>query len=95
MTETVPLTLSRFAYHLKLYNHFAVLEERTPTPELTPEETAPPFTTLPKPSTTHSGDIDFGGGYCRKRKRLESRKRSDRGQGIMAIEQHLSENNIH
>ena len=84
MTESVPLTFNDFLYHLKLYNRSAALE--------TGVEEQIEYKELPKPFTTHSGDIDLGGGFYRSRKRLEFRK--SQNEEIVKIEKELSEQGL-
>jgi hypothetical protein len=57
------------------------------------EETNPlPFVPIPTTITTYSADIDFGGGYCRSRKKRQKFK--NKNKEMFAAEKELAAESI-
>ncbi|CAO3699750.1 unnamed protein product [Rhizopus microsporus] len=93
MTTSVPLSLQRAKFHLKLYNYYVAMEsaemDEALQLELNDEEKS--FLDLPKIIGTSAGDVDLGCGYFRQRKRLERKeKETEEEKKIQALEDVMS-----
>ncbi|CEI98502.1 hypothetical protein RMCBS344292_12609 [Rhizopus microsporus] len=77
MTTSVPLSLQRAKFHLKLYKYYAVLEnaEMDEALQLDLNDEEKSFLDLPKIIKTSAGDVDMGCCYFRQRKKLERKKK--------------------
>ncbi|CEG79134.1 hypothetical protein RMATCC62417_13635 [Rhizopus microsporus] len=89
MTTSVPLSLPRAKFHLKLYNHCATLESKeidgASQLDLADEEKS--FLNLLKIIETSAGDVDLGCDYFRQRRKLERKKKeTEEGKRIQALE---------
>ncbi|CEG75072.1 hypothetical protein RMATCC62417_10178 [Rhizopus microsporus] len=93
MTTSVPLSLQRAKFHLKLYNYYAALEnaELVETSQLDLNDEEKYFLNLPKIIGTSAGGVDLGCGYYRQRKRLERKKKETvEGKEIQLLEDAMS-----
>ncbi|CEG74325.1 hypothetical protein RMATCC62417_09561 [Rhizopus microsporus] len=89
MTESVPITVSKLLYHLRLYNRFQALERLTDD-DLTYE----PLISQVGLVTTNNGGVDLGGGHFRRRRRLEERKKTENGKTVAQLEKRLGQNSL-
>ncbi|KAI8372191.1 hypothetical protein BD560DRAFT_446568 [Blakeslea trispora] len=65
MTESVPVSIQRYTYHLKLYNRFSALT--------TTEEQEEEFQPLPSSTVINAEDIDFGSQNLNYRHKLAAK----------------------
>jgi hypothetical protein len=93
MTETIPMSLDRFKYHLKLNNRFDLLKELGD--DETEQDAPLGFIPLSETFKVKSGHIDYIGGFLRRRKHLERLKKySNRGKEVVVAEKQMSKSSI-
>lgn len=93
MTETIPMSLDRFKYHLKLNNRFDLLKELGD--DETEQDALLGFIPLSETFKVKSGHIDYIGGFLRRRKHLERLKKySNRGKEVVVAEKQMSKSSI-
>ncbi|KAI8358404.1 hypothetical protein BD560DRAFT_491956 [Blakeslea trispora] len=69
MTESLPVSIQKYVYHLKLYNRFSALT--------TTEEQEEEFQPLPSSAVINAEDIDFGSQNLNYRHKLAAKKAND------------------
>ncbi|KAI8351192.1 hypothetical protein EDC96DRAFT_292049 [Choanephora cucurbitarum] len=84
MTESVPISIQKYVYHLKLHNRFSAL---TIT-----EEQEEEFQPLPSSTVINAEDIDFGNQNLYNRHKLAALKANDAN--LIDVEKVLSEKSI-
>ncbi|KAI8357298.1 hypothetical protein BD560DRAFT_406464, partial [Blakeslea trispora] len=84
MTESVPVSIQRYTYHLKLYNRFSALT--------TTEEQEEEFQPLPSSTVINAEDIDFGSQNLNYRHKLAAKKAND--VNLIEAEKVLSEKSL-
>jgi hypothetical protein len=84
MTESVPLSIERFAFHLKLYNSFQALSD------FQEDDTDIDLFRFPESFKVKAADIDIGCNFKRIRKKLEkSKDDTEEGKFVQTVEDHL------
>ncbi|KAI8380053.1 hypothetical protein BD560DRAFT_444750 [Blakeslea trispora] len=84
MTESLPVSIQKYVYHLKLYNRFSALT--------TTEEQEEEFQPLPSSAVINAEDIDFGSQNLNYRHKLAAKKAND--VNLIEAEKVLSEKSI-
>ncbi|KAL0097138.1 hypothetical protein J3Q64DRAFT_1711616 [Phycomyces blakesleeanus] len=80
MTASIPMSLQRMQFHLKLFNYYTALSKDS-------NEDKESFLHLPSVTNTKASDVDVGCGYFRQRKYLERRKKyTDEGKKVQESE---------
>ena len=91
MTETIPLDLEKFQYHIKLYNKYSPLVDHSDQDEGSQLD----FIPLPKPFTISPVDIDVGCSHMRSRRQLEKDKKvTIDGRVAFEIEKELQKSSL-
>lgn len=96
LTTSVPLSLDRFAFHIKLYNFYEVLQDEKKTlgdlHNINQFDESIDFLKTPQATNISASDIDVGCSYYKSRRKLKHQKASN--QIIQSVEANLSKHSL-
>lgn len=92
MTAAVPFSLKRFSFHLKLHNHYSVLDDDNKAAPVVQDIELQKYLKTPKATIISASEIDFGCGAFKQRvKRQTGKKLTRKGKEVQLIENSLSQ----
>ncbi|KAG1584000.1 hypothetical protein G6F48_008166 [Rhizopus delemar] len=92
MTADVPFSLNRFSFHLKLHNHYSVLDDDNKAAPVVQDIELQKYLKTPKATIISASEIDFGCGAFKQRvKRQTGKKLTRKGKEVQLIENSLSQ----